>query len=213
MMDKKIIQALYAYIADKDSFRPIMEGVYFEKKCCCASDGHLLVVYNEGKSELDGKTIAKDGSVINGKYPNYLSVFPKDENGTEVDIDFVQLRNACQWQTRQEDSNNRECVVIKGVGYHIPLLLRMLNFLMVTGDLTSMKFINYGATRATVIKGKEIKGLMMPFEYSESNIDSEREEGSGYSKTYSYEGLINDYVFNSWKKPEKKKEDTLSWLD
>lgn len=210
-MEKKIIQALYAYIVDKSEFRPIMSGVHFESERCYASDGHVLVIYDESKAELAGKTLTAGGKDIEGKYPNVESVFPRKEDyGTKLCIDILQLRNACQWQTRQEGANENDSVVINGVGYNIRLLMRMCNMMLAEGKPRNIKFYNNDPARATVIIGHKLKGLIMPSIYEEVNIDSERED-FGYTKTYSYESLINDYVFNSWKKP--KKEDALAWLD
>lgn len=210
-MEKKIIQALYAYIVDKSELRPIMNGVHFESERCYASDGHILVIYDEGKPELAGKTLSVDGKTIDGKYPNVDKVFPKKEDyGTKLSVDLLQLRNACQWQTRQEGANENDCVVINGVGYNIRTLMRMCNMMLAEGKPRDIKFYNGDPARATVIIGHKLKGLIMPSVYEEVNIDSEREE-YGYTKTYSYESLINDYVFNSWKKPEKK--ESLAWLD
>lgn len=210
-MEKKIIQALFANICAKDELRPIMNGVHFENERCYASDGHVLVIYEEGKPELDGKTMSSAGEIIDGRYPNVDSVFPKADNyGTKLNIDILQLRNACQWQTQQEGANENDTVVINGVGYNIRTLIRICNVMLASGKPQHIKFFNTDPQRATVIIGTKMKGLIMPMVYEEANIDSERED-EGFVAVFSYENLINDYVFNSWKKPEKK--DALSWLD
>lgn len=210
-MEKKIIQSLYANVVAKDELRPIMNGVHFESERCYASDGHVLVIYEEGKPELDGKTMAVSGEELDGRYPNVDSVFPSKENyGTKLVIDILQLRNACQWQTRQEGANENDSVVIGNVGYNIRTLLRICNVMLTSGNPRHIKFFNSDPNRATVIIGTKLRGLIMPMVFEEVNIDAERED-EGYTRTYSYENLVNDYVFNSWKKPEKKS--ALSWLD
>lgn len=209
-MEKKIIQSLYANIVAKDGLRPIMSGVHFESERCYASDGHVLVIYEEGKPELDGKTMSASGEELEGRYPNVDSVFPNKENyGSKLVIDIQQLRDACQWQTRQEGANENDNVVIGNVGYNIRTLQRICNVMLASGNLRNIKFFNSSPNRPTVIIGTKLKGLIMPMVYEEANIDAEREE-EGYTRTYSYENLVNDYVFNGWKKPEKKS--ALSWL-
>lgn len=210
-MEKKIIQSLFANIVAKDELRPIMNGVHFESERCYASDGHVLVIYGEGKPELDGKTMSANGDIIDGRYPNVDSVFPNEGSyGTKLLIDVCQLRNACQWQSRQEGANENDSVVIGGVGYNIRTLMRICNVMLTSGNPRHIKFYNSDPNRPTVIIGTKLKGLIMPMQYEEVNVDAERED-EGYTRTYSYENLVNDYVFNSWKKPEKK--EALSWLD
>lgn len=210
-MNKKIIQSLFTNIVAKDELRPVLSGVHFEEERCYASDGHVLVVYKESKPGLEGKTLAADGNAIDGRYPKVDGVIPAKENwGTQLKIDMLQLRNACQWQTRQEGANVDDTVVIGEVGYGIRTLLRLCNVMLLGGDVNRIKFYNSDKTHATIITGKKLLGLIMPMIYREEDIDAER-EFEGVQRTYSYENLINDYVFNSWKKAEKK--DTFSWLD
>lgn len=79
-MDKKVIQALFTNICAKDELRSLPDGVHFESERCYATDGKVLVIYGEGKPELDGKTVHQDGTVIEGRYPNVDAVFPSEEN-------------------------------------------------------------------------------------------------------------------------------------
>ena len=54
-MNKKIIKAMFANICAKDETRPIMGGVHFEKERCYATDGKLLVIFQEGSEKLADK--------------------------------------------------------------------------------------------------------------------------------------------------------------
>ena len=210
-MDKKVIQALFTNICAKDELRPVMNGVHFESERCYATDGKVLVIYGEGKPELDGKTVHQDGTVIEGRYPNVDAVFPSEENyGKKLNIDIKQLRDACQWQIRQENANENDRVVINGVGYNVRTLMRLCNVLLVAGDPHKIKFYNSEPNRCSVLIGTKLKCIIMPMQFEEGDIDTER-EGEGFTQTYSYENFINDYVFNSWRKQEKPQ--TLSWLD
>ena len=50
--------------------------------------------------------------------------------------------------------------------------------------------------------------MIMPTMHDESAIDQSSQVGEGI--VMSYENLINDYAFNSWKKAEPKED--LGWL-
>lgn len=209
-MEKKVIQALYTNVCAKDGLRPLLGGVHFESKRCYASDGKLLVIYEEGNEKLDGKTISLNGDEIEGRFPNVDSVFPdKESMGELVPVDIKQLRDACVWHSHKAEFNENDRVVINGVGYNVKNLIKMLNVMFLVGEPRNIKFYNSDPQRATVIIGTKLKGLIMPMMYEEGDIDGERMEGS--SVTLSYENFINDYVFNSWKKQEKAQP--LSWLD
>ena len=88
--------------------------------------------------------------------------------------------------------------------------MRLCNVLLVAGDPHKIKFYNSEPNRCSVLIGTKLKCIIMPMQFEEGDIDTER-EGEGYTQTYSYENFINDYVFNSWRKQEKPQ--SLSWLD
>lgn len=209
-MDKKIIQALFANVCAKDQLRPIMNGVHFEEDRLYASDGHILVIYEEGSSKLNGKTVASNGEVIDGRYPNVDSVFPpKEAYGNEYKVDLQQLRAACQYHVKKEGAQPQDRVVIAGVGYVVETMLKVLNAVLACEEASKLKFYSCDPLKPTVIIGKKTKALLMPIPYEEVDIDTVQEEG--FAVVYSYENFINDYVFNSWrKKPTKNNYD---WLD
>lgn len=208
-MDKKIIKSMFDNICAKDILRPIMNGVHFEENRCYASDGHVLVIYNEGSERLKGKTMLQDGEETQGIYPKVDSVLPKEkEEHTELIIDVEQLKNACQWHQRQLSFSNMARVIIEGVGFSVNTMLRFLKTISLFG--TEQKFLMYGKMKSTMVVGENFKGLIMPMEYDESQIDM-KSDITGECLVYSYENFINEYVFNAWK--EDKKPKPLSWLD
>lgn len=211
-MDKKVINALFKYAAGKDDIRPALVGVHFEKNRCYATDGHVLCIYNKGGDDrFAGKTIAENGETIECVYPKVDSVFPSDKDEHQNDeIDAVQLQKACQWQIHQLTSNENDVVVINDVGYNIRLLNRLLTIIESVEHQPKLKFEIYGTLRPVVVKSKDMKSIIMPAKYVSDSIDLKR-GAIGEVMIYSYENFINDYVFNSWKKPETKK--ALDWLD
>ena len=208
-MNKKVIKALFANICAKDVNRPIMGGVHFEKERCYASDGHILVIFNEGSEKLDGKTINLEGNEIVGRYPNVDSVFPpKDNQGEQVSIDFVQLKNACAYHLKQLSATEHDRVIINEVGFNIRSLHRVLCTVTLVGDAKNIKFFCKDKNHAVVVEGDQMRGLIMPTLYNEGEIDFDTDFGE--TKTYSYENFINDYVFNCWKKQPKTE---LAWAE
>lgn len=209
-MEKKIIQALFANACGRDELRPIMNGVHFEEERVYASDGHILVVYNEGSKKLDGKTIAPDGTELEGRYPNVDSVLPSSKSmGTEFKADLVQLKAACQYHVRKENSKAQDRVIIGGTGLVVTSLLRTLNAVLACEEPSKLKLFISEPLKPITFLGKKTKAILMPIPYEEKEVDVEQEEGC--SNVFSYESFINDYVFNGWKKKPVKA--ALAWLD
>lgn len=208
-MDKKIIKSMFDNICAKDELRLIMNGIHFEESRCYASDGHVLIIYNESVPRLKDKTILLEGMEIDGKYPNVDSVFPSENaKHTEMQIDVEQLKNACIWHSKKPSAMDVDRVVICGVGLNVNTLLRFLKTVSLFGKEQTFAF--YDRLKSVLVEGENFKGIIMPMEYNEKDIDAESEFNETCT-VYSYENFINDYVFNSWKDEASKK--VLSWLD
>lgn len=207
-MNKKIIKAMYLNIASKDPNRPVMNGVHFEEGRCYASDGHVLVILNEGSKVLDGKTLSIEGEEIEGYYPNVDSVFPqRKETDTEFALDVKQLKDACSYHMRRQDTTDKDAVVINGVAFNVRTMFRLLTTLLLA-DVRDVKFTTRDRSNAVVVEnGTLLRCLIMPTVYSDEQIDAEAELGDPV--VLSYENFINDFVFNGWKKPQVKED--LAW--
>lgn len=80
----------YKYVA-KDKLLPVMSGIFHNKGQKVVSDSHILIAKKEDyPEEYEGKILGKDGNFIDGKFPNYESVFPdlKKNSYTEHEVDF-----------------------------------------------------------------------------------------------------------------------------
>lgn len=208
-MDKKIIKSMFDNICAKDELRPMMNGIHFEESRCYASDGHILIIYNESVPRLKDKTILLEGMEIDGRYPNVDSVLPsKNAKYTEMQIDVEQLKNACIWHSKKPSAMDIDRVVICDVGLNVNTLLRFLKTVSLFGKEQTFAF--YDRLKSVLVEGENFKGIIMPMEYNEKDIDAESEFNETCT-VYSYENFINDYVFNSWKDEVPKK--VLSWLD
>lgn len=208
-MDKKIIKSMFDNICAKDVLRPIMNGIHFEENRCYASDGHILIIYNESVPRLKDKTILLEGMEIDGRYPNVDSVLPSENaKHTEMQIDVEQLKNACIWHSKKPSAMDVDRVVICDVGLNVNTLLRFLKTVSLFGKEQTFAF--YDRLKSVLVEGENFKGIIMPMEYNEKDIDAESEFNETCT-VYSYENFINDYVFNSWKDEASKK--VLNWLD
>lgn len=208
-MDKKIIKSMFDNICAKDVLSPIMNGIHFEENRCYASDGHILIIYNESVPRLKDKTILLEGMEIDGRYPNVNSVLPSENaKHTEMQIDVEQLKNACIWHSKKPSAMDVDRVVICGVGLNVNTLLRFLKTVSLFGKEQTFAF--YDRLKSVLVEGENFKGIIMPMEYNEKDIDAESEFNETCT-VYSYENFINDYVFNSWKDEASKK--VLNWLD
>lgn len=206
-MDKKILKAIFANVVAKDELRPVMNGVYFDEEGeCVGSDGHLLVVYRCGKTSFDGKVISQSGEEIEGKYPNYRSVIPSAREEYKHRIDLKELLAACQYHARKESSNPEDRVSILHKTYKVKNLIGILTVFNTAGKLKEAVLYKSDQATAAVIECKELTGIIMPCQHMEESVDMQEEDGSPV--TISYESLINDYAFNSWRKPETK-----DWMD
>lgn len=78
----------------KDYGRPVLQGVFYDGEWRVCSSGHILIA-EKGvwPEELQGKIVAQDGSFIQGKYPDWQSILPKnlkDYESHELDITKVE---------------------------------------------------------------------------------------------------------------------------
>ena len=80
----------YKY-ASKDDMRPAMCGIFHDKGQKVVSNVHILIAKKEDyPEEYEGKILGRDGRFIEGKFPNYESVFPnlKKSAYTEHEVNF-----------------------------------------------------------------------------------------------------------------------------
>lgn len=209
-MNKKVIKALYDYIAGKEQIRPNIMGVHFEKERCYATDTRILAVYKFGSEKFAGQTININGELVKGKFPPVDRVIPK-KLSNPLSVDFRQLRAACSWWTKQSGHNPEDQVVLNGTVLSIRYLSRMLYLFSLTAELGSLTFyLNADASRPVVAVSESFTILLMPCQLEdESKIDDERIADEHI--TVSYANLINTYALNVCR-PKAKKSEPMSWL-
>lgn len=210
-MDKKVIKAMYDYIASKEKeIYPNLMGVHFEKDRCYATDTHLLAVYNFGNEKFAGKTVDINGEPIKGTFPAVDRVIPK-KLVNPISVDFRQLKAASSWWTNQSAHHADDQVILGGSALNIRFISRMLYLFSLTGELGSITlYLNTDSSRPVLAVSESLTVLLMPCKVEdESKIDDERIEGT-YS-VVSYANFINTYAIES-NRPKPKKSEPMSWL-
>lgn len=208
-MNKKVLKAMYSDICSKDLFRLQMTGVHFEEEECVASDTHILAVYRQGSKRYATKTISIDGVEINGNYPDYKRVLPKEMARGPLPIDLNQLLKATQWHRRQPANHTDDTIVIDNSAFRVANVAKVLNLINIAGELGEAKFyLGDDGSRPCKIESPSITAIIMPVSFIPASVDAPRE--AECMAFVSYETVVNNYAFNSWRKPEPKEE--MSWL-
>ena len=80
---------IYDYVAHKPIYGSVMRGIYHNNGEIVASDEHILIVLKnqEYNKDLEGKSVCKDGTIMDGRYPNYNSIKPQ-KNTKVININF-----------------------------------------------------------------------------------------------------------------------------
>lgn len=207
-MDKKVLKQMYADIVSREPIRPVILGIHFEEDACVATDTHVLVVYKQGSKNLAGRTINSEGEDCKGTYPNWQRVIPAEMPGEPLPINLTQLYKALKWHRQQPDSHRGDMIAFDDCVMSVDYLYRVLNVYMVAGELPLCKFYLNEVTRPAKLESPNLTAIVMPVSGGNYEIDGEREnEGIAI---LSYETIINNYAFNSWKKTEKPME--LAWI-
>lgn len=207
-MDKKILKAMYASAVSRDSLRPVMQGVHFESERCYASDTHILVVYNQGSPNHDGKTLTIEGEDIKGNYPAIDRVIPQDMPNEPLMLNLRQLHKALKWHKVQPYSHQEDKIAFGSVILNIEYLCNLLNVIDAANELSSTLVYLNEQSRPSKFLSPSITAIIMPFWADGADIDGKREQDC--PAILSYETIINDYAYNSWRKPVKQEE--FAWL-
>ncbi len=199
---------MFTDVVGRDSYRPALMGIHFEDDCCVATDTYILVVYNQGSTNFAGKTIDVNGEECKGKFPEWKRVLPNQMSGAPVSINLCQLHKALKWHKRQADSQKDDKVAFGHLFLSVDLLIRLMNVFVAAGELCQCKFYLNEPTRPAIFESPSLTAIIMP--NAEDNIEVDGERIPDTAAVFSYETIINNYAFNSWKKAEKPAE--LAWV-
>ncbi|MCK9180063.1 MAG: hypothetical protein M0P15_04350 [Bacteroides sp.] len=136
----------YKYVSN-DLVMPSTCGVYFDKGYKIASDRHIMVVFKEDYDPtFEGKIISNKGEIIEGKYPNYWSVIPKNiDEDLQINLDLSKCKEAIK-QSKQnkkvENLDKRYCLIKLNEHHYRTEIFEL--FTVACNKLTNMKTYQVG---------------------------------------------------------------------
>lgn len=125
---------MYKFAAN-DKIRPQMNGVLHDKGFKVASDGHVLAVIPDVyPDEYEGKILAKDGTELEGRYPNYRACIPDytEETDSVFTVDIKRLKEAIRKAKAERKLNGKDTFInvkIEGVHFRDEIAQKILMFL------------------------------------------------------------------------------------
>ena len=207
-MDKKILRAMFKNIAEPgEPIRPNLIGVHFEAERCYATDTHMLVIYNRGNEKFAGQTVAFNGDILKGKYPDVDRVVPASMPAEALPIDIQQLNRALKWHLAQPATKD-DIIALGGLGLFMRYLRNILAVFEAANEVAQVEMSLNDPGRPSKLVSESLTAIIMPVNIDEERVDSPRVEGE--LSVISYESLINDYARNSWRKKEAATE--MGWL-
>lgn len=86
---------LYKYTAQDEKNQPTISGIYHKDGKVYATDGRILCKLSKDYNpDNEGKIILKDGTIVEGKYPNADSVIPNTQGWNVIPINFDAIKQA-----------------------------------------------------------------------------------------------------------------------
>lgn len=186
----------YKY-AGKDKLRPTMCGIFHDNGQKVVTNANILIAKKEDyPEEYEGKILGKDGKFIEGKFPNYESVFPdlkksaytEHEVNFEAFADFV-LQIKTEAKLRGSDTSFA-FVQIGGCYFKFQLFQLLVSYMKEIGSKTiwtaireitdsrwdseKSKYVPYtrNSSMAIYVEANGSRGLLMPVPNPGDNPDN-----------------------------------------
>jgi len=186
-MEKKVLEAAYRFTI-KDLYHPSYAGLFYKDGFAVATTAHILCeIKTDYPEEYEGTVRAKDGSVIEGRFPNYKAVIP-DYRALSGFEDKEVLSNLYKAVKEYKKESRKDKVVLlkldpeRGFGYFDVMklwpLLELFNSLKEDFDL----YLNT-KDRATLLRSTSATCIVMPFFMSHFNTET--------GKVYTLDDLRN----------------------
>lgn len=143
-------------VPKKDEIRKTITGIYYDENQNMAVATNAFVIVSSKKlynSELAGKIIAKDGTAIEGKFPNWYGLIQRWQNRiitkAEINVDLlIELINGVKQGKSKKELENTIIFLNCGDGKKYKLLLNTLYQALVNAKNLGHKeftFTKYGA--------------------------------------------------------------------
>ena len=132
---------IYDYVAPKPIYISVMRGIYHNNGEIVASNTHILIVLKnqEYNKDLEGKSVCKDGTIMDDRYPNYNSIKPH-KNTKVIKIDFDKFdaivkddKAKVKLMDKREKKDYYGVVKVGSDYLKLELLSKLINFMKVIG--------------------------------------------------------------------------------
>lgn len=154
---------LYKFTA-KDDLRPSICGVYHDNGWQVATNGHMVIAVKQSYAEeREGKIIAKDGSVIEDRYPNWRAVIPAYTNEYKTfRMDMAELSEALRKAKAHTKVYGKDAcqISLSGEIWFRPDLLHLFATAMKEDGADEIQYLS--SDRGAVVKTDTIQLLLMP---------------------------------------------------
>ena len=106
--------SLYDFVMDKKNYYDALTGVYHSNGYAFASDSYVIIkMKKEYPSEQEGKIIAKNGDVIDGKFPNCCDNLIRKDDTDKMRI--MDLNDSLLAKIEDEWKNAKAWAKMKGI--------------------------------------------------------------------------------------------------
>ena len=106
--------SLYDFVMDKKNYYDALTGVYHSNGYAFASDSHVVIkMKKEYPYEHEGKIIAKNGDVIDGKFPNCCDNLIRKDDTDKMRI--MDLNDSLLAKIEDEWKNAKAWAKMKGI--------------------------------------------------------------------------------------------------
>ena len=140
--DKGLWNILKPLTVEKDSHRPMLEGMYFDKDNIVATDSHILLSLPlSPNKKYIGKILTPEREIVKN-YPNYKVVIPDIADNEVFNIDLEKLLMAIQIVERIREEEFSKYIIISHKDREMVIIINPLKTLVTAILKTGVKYVN-----------------------------------------------------------------------
>lgn len=192
-MSKEFNLMCCAYSKKYDcKMRPMMSGIYHDNGYQVATDTHILCAMMKSyPDEYEGKTLSKYGNIVEGRFPNWKSIIPRDlDEAPEFEINFKkwdEIKKTCKQELK-------EGKILKGRATEAQVFVKVGEAVFKMGLFDKLvKFMQSVGTNKIAIRGQYAAyagkdgnhGLLMPMMANFPKIPNENLDGFYLNRVFS----------------------------
>lgn len=163
----------YKYVG-KAVTLPGIRGIYHKNGYKVATDSYILIAeFCEYDNELEGNILSKDGSFIDGRFPNWQAAIPSDEKRVgSVKIDFDRWTQIYKQYTADKKMGCQYSYTKVGNRlYEMELFQKFVAWMKHIGATELFENSDReGQIMATVVRNNNNVGLLMPRSWTDDDV-------------------------------------------